>query len=210
MTSSVPAKGDGAQQVSASEVQPRTEAPNPYFIEPHNEPSAASLGVQEIPVDECWRLLESVDLGRLAIVAGDGRPDVFPMNFLVYDGSVIIRTAPGGKLQALHSNPAVAFEVDGSDVWRHWSVVMRGDVVRMDADELIEASGALELFSWSPTAKHNFLRLTPDSVSGRRFRKRLPTAAAEGEPGATGEGQDEEGRVHDEKPSPIPHYAPLE
>ncbi|MEJ1155250.1 pyridoxamine 5'-phosphate oxidase family protein [Microbacterium marmarense] len=210
MTSSTPAQGDGAQQSSASEVQPRTDAPNPYLIEPHHEPTAASLGVQEIPVDECWRLLESVGLGRLAIVAADGRPDVFPMNFLVYDGSVVIRTAPGGKLQALHSKPAVAFEVDGSDVWRHWSVVIRGDIVRMDADELIEASGALELFSWSPTAKHNFLRLKPDSISGRRFRKRGPTAAGEVEREATGAGEDEEARLHDEKPSPIPHYAPLE
>ncbi|MGZ0711100.1 pyridoxamine 5'-phosphate oxidase family protein (plasmid) [Coraliomargarita sp. W4R53] len=210
MTSHVPAQNDAAHQASASRVSPRTDAPNPYLAEPHYEPSAASLGVKELTAEECWRLVKSVDLGRLAVVAADGRPDIFPINFLVNDGSVVIRTGPGGKLLALHENPAVAFEVDGSDVSRHWSVVIRGDVVRMDTDAAIEASGALELFSWSPTAKHNFLRLTPDTVTGRSFRKRLPTDVAERGDQGVGDPEDSEPHPHAEKPSPIPHFAPLE
>ena len=221
MTSPVPARGDDASQPASPTAQPDVkEQNNPYLGRAETSPPTGSaLGVEELSTAECWRLLESSSLGRLALTGADGRPDVFPVNFLVHEGSVFIRSAPGAKLRSILANPEVAFEVDGSDVGRHWSVVIRGVARRLDSDAEIEASGILDLVSSSPTPKHNFLRLIPDTVTGRRFRKsRTPGAAAGAhndrraapvpDPEAEGSGE-EPSHLQEEKPRPIPHYAPF-
>jgi hypothetical protein len=76
----------------------------------------------------------------------------------------------------------------------------------MDTDADIEASGILSLISSSPTQKDNFIRLTPDTVTGRRFPKR-PRPGAHSAPVAE-PAADEPPRVY-LKPDPIPHFAPL-
>jgi nitroimidazol reductase NimA-like FMN-containing flavoprotein (pyridoxamine 5'-phosphate oxidase superfamily) len=55
----------------------------------------AQQGVEHLTTTECWRLLESVSLGRLAVEGPEGIPDVFPVNFTVHSGSVYLRSAPG-------------------------------------------------------------------------------------------------------------------
>jgi hypothetical protein len=42
-------------------------------------------------------------------------------------------------------------------------------------DDEIETSGVLDLASWNPQEKNNYVRITPTGISGRRFR--LPTPA---------------------------------
>jgi hypothetical protein len=118
---------------------------------------------------ECWALLRTVEVGRLAVLV-DGAPDIFPVNFVVDHGSVVFRTAPGTKLEAALQQSPVAFEVDGIDADdRAWSVVLRGVATeRGGLDEAFETS-ALPLFPWHGEAKSRFLRVTPTTVSGRRF-----------------------------------------
>ncbi|WP_164743593.1 pyridoxamine 5'-phosphate oxidase family protein [Microbacterium sulfonylureivorans] len=155
----------------------------------------------------CWQLLESATLGRLAIEGRDGHPDMFPVNYLVHNGNVFIRSAPGTKLRSIAKHPAVAFEIDGETTNYHWSVVMHATAHRLDVDADIEASGVLELISASPTSKENFIRLTPETVTGRRFPKRERPGRARG---PLPESTLIEGRPgHDLKPEPIPHFAPL-
>jgi hypothetical protein len=147
---------------------------NPYLAVPRPAtPSPADLGVEELTTAECWRLVRTSEVGRLALNAMDGRPDVFPLNFLAHDGSVFVRSAPGTKLRSLAASPAVAFEVDGADDTSYWSVVIRADAHRMDTDADIEGSGVLELISWSPTSKYDFIRLIPTAITGRRFPRHL-------------------------------------
>ncbi|GAA3212841.1 hypothetical protein GCM10017690_25440 [Microbacterium terregens] len=201
-------------------MEPRVE-PNPYRAQPHPEPlSAAEAGVEELTIAECWRLVELSRLGRLALEAFDGHPDVFPLNFLVHDGSVFVRSAPGSKLRSMAANPAVAFEVDGSDEKYYWSVVIRAKAERMDTDAEIEASGVLNLVSWSPTSKHDFVRLVPVTVSGRRFprhlrrtwiRRDLNAQASEQStaPRSPTDPAPAVGSPEHDKPQPIPHFAPL-
>jgi uncharacterized protein len=188
--------------------EPRTSVPA-VPADRHQASSAGSapaVRVEELDTAQCWRLLETVTLGRLAVEGHDGRPDVFPVNYLVHNGNVFIRSAPGAKLRSIAEHPSVAFEIDGETTRYHWSVVIRGDAHRMDTDADIEASGIVGLVSSSPTPQHNFIRLTPNTVSGRRFPKRarpgthsgrVPEPAPDGAP-----------RVH-LKPHPIPHFAPL-
>ena len=44
-----------------------------------------------LPEHTCWMLLRSVEVARLA-VSVDDRPDIFPVNFVVDHGTVVIRT----------------------------------------------------------------------------------------------------------------------
>jgi len=69
--------------------------------------------IVELSDNECWEILDRERFGRLA-VAVHGDPDIFPVNFLVDDGKLLMRTAPGTKLTELVINAAVA--VAGSDV----------------------------------------------------------------------------------------------
>jgi nitroimidazol reductase NimA-like FMN-containing flavoprotein (pyridoxamine 5'-phosphate oxidase superfamily) len=119
--------------------------------------------------DTCWELLRSASLGRLAVVAADG-VDMFPVNYLVDRGTILFRSAPGTKLIDVVHDPVVAFEVDGVDERHRWSVVVRGVARRLDADDEIEASGVLGLETLAPSAKFNYVRITPRVVTGRRFR----------------------------------------
>ncbi|WP_282216452.1 pyridoxamine 5'-phosphate oxidase family protein [Microbacterium luteolum] len=181
-------------------------------------PAAAAVGVEEIGTAACWRLIEASSLGRLAVQNVDGHPDVFPLNYLVHEGSLYVRSAPGAKLRSLVAHPEVAFEVDGITDAFHWSVVIRGRATRMNTDAAIAASGVLQLISSSPTAKHNYLRLVPDTVTGRRFAVGSSAPARADDARATPEREivTEEhvtprGRTPHrtaDKPQPIPHLRP--
>ena len=122
---------------------------------------------------DCWTLLKSARVGRLALSIG-GRPEIFPVNHVVDNGSVIFRSAPGTKLAGIRSSTRVAFEVDGLDVDAGvaWSVVLKGQAMRVTGrNELIEAE-RLPIQPWHDTPKHWFVRIEPDEVTGRRFSVR--------------------------------------
>ncbi|MFW5469702.1 pyridoxamine 5'-phosphate oxidase family protein [Knoellia sp. CPCC 206435] len=125
--------------------------------------------IRETSVQECWELLRQAVIGRLAVVH-DGAPDIFPVNFAVDHGTVVIRTAGGTKHDAARSNP-VAFEVDGYDVdtGEAWSVVARGKAVGVrDVDDSIAILN-LPLVPWAKGPKPHLLRLAPVTLTGRRF-----------------------------------------
>lgn len=135
--------------------------------------------VEHLSAAECWRLLQEKSFGRLAVAGLDGIPDVFPLNYTVHEECIYIRTAPGSKLMDIARRPVAAFEIDGDDDSSQWSVVVRGSARRLDVDAQIHASGVLAVVSASPTSKHNVIRVTPTSVSGRRFKKRVGGSAHE-------------------------------
>ena len=65
--------------------------------------------IVELSTQECWEILDRERFGRLA-VAVNGDPDIFPINFLVDDQKLLMRTAPGTTLTELVINSAVAVE----------------------------------------------------------------------------------------------------
>jgi len=80
----------------------------------------------EIAEEECLRLLNTTDLGRLAVVR-DGRPEIFPVNYGLDGRTVVLSTNPGAKLEGATLG-WVAFEVDHFDplAVTGWDVVVRG------------------------------------------------------------------------------------
>ncbi len=127
-------------------------------------------GMEILDVDECWRLLESEQFGRLAVSVG-GRPDIFPLNYVVYEQSIFVRTSEGSKLVSLAINQAAAFEIDGYDAASNeaWSVVLHGAARMIEHGPLEEIAEALPLFTWNTAPKHRFVQIQPHSISGRRF-----------------------------------------
>ena len=132
--------------------------------------------MEVLEAHECWELLRGADVGRLAIAIAN-HPDIFPINYVVDHGSVVFRTAEGTKLAAAVLGTAVAFEADGYDEpgGEAWSVVLKGHAVEIQKmHDLFEAAD-LPLFPWHAAPKQRFVRITPDSVTGRRFRVAVDT-----------------------------------
>jgi nitroimidazol reductase NimA-like FMN-containing flavoprotein (pyridoxamine 5'-phosphate oxidase superfamily) len=126
--------------------------------------------VRHLTESECWTLLRSVDVGRLAVAIGD-HPDLFPVNHFVDGNSIVFRSAAGTKLAASVLGRAVAFEVDGydGDDGEAWSVVLKGRARLIEnMFEFLEAE-QLPLFPWHQGPKPNIVRIEPDEVTGRRF-----------------------------------------
>ncbi len=119
--------------------------------------------------EESWSLLSAETFGRLATAAA-GEVEIFPINFVVDDRTVVFRTAPGTKLLELTVSPRVALEIDQTGDDEATSVVLKGRAVRIDAQQDIDAADLLPLRPWVPTLKYDFVRIVPEEITGRRFR----------------------------------------
>ena len=99
------------------------------------------------------------------------QPDIFLVNFVVDHGTIVFRTAEGTKLAAAVLGRGVAFEVDGydADAGEAWSVVVKGHATEIERMQDVFDALDLPLFPLARRAKHRFVRIEPDDVSGRRF-----------------------------------------
>jgi uncharacterized protein len=125
---------------------------------------------QELTDAECRRLLGERHLGRLALVDADG-PVILPVNYAFAAGTVVFRTDPGGKLDAVAGGAAVAFEVDAVDEGSRtgWSVVVRGRAAEVSDPAELERVRPLPLYPWAPGAKARYVGVRPASITGRRI-----------------------------------------
>lgn len=128
-------------------------------------------GLEVLSTDECLRLLQSVPIGRIAMI-DRGEISILPVNHVVDGGHVCFRTAPGAKLDAAVMQHVVTFEADDYDVEAStgWSVLIKGraDLVT-DPDDLerLRESG---IRPWSnPAFRPHWVVLRASSISGRRI-----------------------------------------
>lgn len=124
---------------------------------------------EELSAAQSWALIRGAAVGRLAVIV-EGRPDIFPVNHVVDHSSVVFRSGAGTKLAAAVGRE-VAFEADGydPDTATAWSVVVKGEAQRVS--RLYDVLEAIELpiFPWHGGVKPYFVRIEPESVTGRRF-----------------------------------------
>ena len=131
--------------------------------------------LEQLSESECWTLLRSVDVGRLATSTTHGGIDVFPVNHLVDQGSIVFRTALGTKLTNALGSTEVAFEADnaartiGEQPDDPWSVVIHGSAELITLDTELFDTFELTVRPWHVSKKPYFVRLVPTFVSGRRF-----------------------------------------
>lgn len=120
--------------------------------------------------EECWELLRHHEFGRLAVDV-DGRPDIFPVNYVIHGNALVFRTGAGTKLAAAVLGRWVAFEIDGvrPDERTAWSVVVKGWAREMTHANEVAAARRLPLRPWIAEPKPHFVRIVPRLVTGRRY-----------------------------------------
>jgi hypothetical protein len=135
----------------------------------------ASSAVEVLDANACWDLLRGVSVGHLAVLV-DGHPEIFPVNYKVDHGSVVLRTGEGTKLHAAARPAAVALEADGTDQGKGtaWSVQIKGHAEVLEPSPELMTGVGLTLFPWQAGHKDHFVRIVPTTVSGRRFTVTSP------------------------------------
>ena len=131
--------------------------------------------VVNLSEDQSWAVLSGNKVGRL-VCCVDRHPEIFPINFITDDRSILFRTAEGTKLFSVTINSNVAFEVDGWDGTGGWSVIVRGQAEEVRGDAEIDRLDTMPLRPWVPSLKTHWVRISPTEVSGRRFRCLLYTS----------------------------------
>lgn len=120
---------------------------------------------------ECYELLSTTTVGRIAFVSHQGQ-QLLPLNFTVVDGVIYFRTREEGVLSELAEGlDDVAFEVDhhGTTTRDAWNVTVRGATSAVhEAAGLASTARLAALRPWPPGERALVVALTPRSIDGRR------------------------------------------
>ena len=130
---------------------------------------AQRLGV--LDRDECIELLTRHRyLGRVALIA-EGRPLIFPVNYIADAESAVFCTAAGTKLDAIGSGAEVSFEIDDHEPLYHsgWSVLVKGRATVVTDERELARLRAGRLRPWVRGARANWIRIQIAEISGRRL-----------------------------------------
>lgn len=124
--------------------------------------------LEAMPAAECLRLLAGGGVGRVAFETG-GEVHVLPVNYGVYDGRVVVRTAPSTEL-ARHADGRVSFEIDriDEDSREGWSVLVSGPARVLLEPELHRR--AVRVDPWAGGSRPLYVEIEPERISGRRIR----------------------------------------
>lgn len=123
----------------------------------------------ELTREECVARLAAGAVGRVALSTPDGLR-IVPVNYVVHDESVVIRTAAYTELGLHGPDSEAAFEIDHLDEDRRqgWSVVAVGRLERMSSERLEELRDNRPE-PWAGGQRHLVLELAWRELSGRRL-----------------------------------------
>jgi nitroimidazol reductase NimA-like FMN-containing flavoprotein (pyridoxamine 5'-phosphate oxidase superfamily) len=133
----------------------------------------ADLQLEELPEAECRLLLNLGTVGRIAFMA-EGLPVVLPVNYRTvsdeYGLRIILRTRPGRLID--RAPKEVAFEIDGVDHERQrgWSVLVRGALHHLDANDSEQLSDRFDPKPWPRQERTSWLAIRPQTMTGRRLQ----------------------------------------
>ncbi len=119
---------------------------------------------------ECVKLLAGQRLGRVSVSIG-ALPAILPVNYVLWDDSIVFRSAPGTKLSVALMGSVVGFEVDAvtEDHSGGWSVLVVGHATEIRDAATLEAARRLPLQAWAPGTRDLFVRIPTEHISGRAF-----------------------------------------
>ncbi len=125
--------------------------------------------IEILKEDEALELMGDQQLGRLVVRIKDDF-DIYPLNYVVNEGKIYFRTAEGSKLFTVSINDWVLFEADDHTEDKAWSVIVKGRARILQRTDEIQEADELPLKPWLPTLKYNYVEITPEEISGRRFQ----------------------------------------
>ena len=100
-------------------------------------------------------------LGRLVTCIG-GEPEIFPVNFVVQDRTVLFRTGEGTKLfVAVTTARWLSRPTTTTSPKVNWSVIVKGHAQVLNTDDEIRKADRAELFPWTATQKDHYIRVIP-------------------------------------------------
>jgi nitroimidazol reductase NimA-like FMN-containing flavoprotein (pyridoxamine 5'-phosphate oxidase superfamily) len=134
--------------------------------------------VEPLEKAECLQMIAAGGIGRIGYTGRYG-PTVLPVNFVLYEQSVVFRTgqdSPMGedlRTGISDADYVVAFEVDEiSPATREgWSILIQGSAHHVDSSH--ERAQVMEsgVEAWPGGEKDLFIRVTPTRITGRRIRR---------------------------------------
>jgi hypothetical protein len=143
---------------------------------PLGDPDPPAPGRRTVELDpaEAMRLLGGVSLGRI-VFTQQALPAIRPVNHIMHDGDIIVRTHKGAALAAyLQGSSApgvvVAYEADVIDPDTHtgWSVVATGYArLVTDPTELDQYQERLQ--PWVDQVMDYAVRIHPEVITGIRL-----------------------------------------
>ena len=125
--------------------------------------------IEVLKEDEALELMGDQQLGRLVVRIKDDF-DIYPLNYVVNEGKIYFHTAEGSKLFTVSINDRVLFEADDHTEDKAWSVIVKGRARILQRTDEIQEADELPLKPWLPTLKYNYVEITPEEISGRRFQ----------------------------------------
>jgi len=140
------------------------------FPRPLGIPNIDSAGFEVLDEEECYELLGSVTLGRVA-VSMDAIPAVFPVCFALIDRQLVFSTGQGTKLNAAVVGKVIAFEADwvAEDKSAAWSVQGAGRSVMVEPGSELEALAKTSVRPLALVRRPYFVKVRPAYLSGRRL-----------------------------------------
>lgn len=135
--------------------------------------------LEELDEAECLRLITPGGIGRLAY-SGRYGPTVFPVNYRLYEGAIVFRTAQDSptdedlRTGIANAEYKVAFEIDEIDLDARegWSVLVQGPAHHVESDTERESVLKAGVETWPGGDRELFLRVVPSRITGRRIRRR--------------------------------------
>ena len=126
-------------------------------------------GLSELNRRECLELLTAKSVGRIAY-ASDAGARILPVNYIVANGWIILRTVPDGEIFHHALNSICAFEIDETDEFFQsgWSVVAVGRLELATEENFAQMRFGRLPEPWAGGSRSLFVRLPCEQVSGRR------------------------------------------
>ena len=125
----------------------------------------------ELSSSECLRLLTQKSVGRIAFATENGLR-IFPVNYVLRDRSIILRTTAYGVIARSIRGAEVAFQVDELDeqLRQGWSVLAVGHCERLeDAAVLHEVRQTQAPDPWVGGTRELYFSIGWQGLSGRRL-----------------------------------------
>ncbi|MCB1029869.1 MAG: pyridoxamine 5'-phosphate oxidase family protein [Acidimicrobiales bacterium] len=120
--------------------------------------------------EDCLRLLASGWLGRISVSIA-ALPAILPVGYLLMDDSVVFRSAPSSKLDALGRGEVICFQADDVDRQTRtaWSVSVVGRAEVISDEAQLGALATVEEDLWPSITTAAWLRLGTDMITGRHI-----------------------------------------
>lgn len=125
--------------------------------------------LEELTDEESWRLASEIQVSRIGWTGPNG-PVVLPVNHIVHEDAVWIRTSAHSAMAEQVDESAVALLVDELDPNTHagWSVQFKGRAEILYREDQVP-DAVKSLHSWPGGHRPLWVHLHPEEVTGRRL-----------------------------------------